>query len=116
MRIDRDDDGSGTDSGVFAARSGSEHTLLLNLDALRPLQPQQSESDDVQIGQRAGYEQAMCVLLDAAVAHLGETEDSLDDADEVLDALALLRQILGRWSKPLNELALPGIGAVAPDM
>src|SRR5436190_22619825 len=38
-----------------------------------------------QIGQRAGHEQAMSVLLQTAVAHLGKAEHPLDDPDDMLD-------------------------------
>jgi len=38
-----------------------------------------------QIGECAGHDQAMGVLLDPAIAHLDETEHSLDDPDRVFD-------------------------------
>src|SRR5437764_7808327 len=38
-----------------------------------------------QIGQRAGHEQAMGVLLEPAIAHLGKAEHPLDDPDRMLD-------------------------------
>jgi len=38
-----------------------------------------------QIGQRAGYEQAMSVLLEPAITHLGEAEHPLDDTDRMFD-------------------------------
>jgi hypothetical protein len=38
-----------------------------------------------QIGQRAGHDEAMSVLPEPAIAHLGEAEDPLDDPDRVLD-------------------------------
>jgi len=38
-----------------------------------------------QIGQRAGHEQAMGVLLEPAIAHLGKAEYPLDDPDRMLD-------------------------------
>jgi IS5 family transposase len=38
-----------------------------------------------QIGQRAGHEQAMGVLLQPAIAHLGKAEHPLDDPDRVFD-------------------------------
>src|SRR5215472_6895533 len=40
---------------------------------------------DKQIGERAGHEQAMSVLFEPAIAHLGEAEDPLDDPDWMLD-------------------------------
>ena len=55
------------------------------LDALRPWNSEQVVADDEQIGQRAGDEEAVRVLRDAAVAHLEETEDALDDADRMLN-------------------------------
>ena len=38
-----------------------------------------------QIGQCAGHEQAMGVLLQPAIAHLGKAEHPLDDPDRMLD-------------------------------
>src|SRR5215831_18808860 len=38
-----------------------------------------------QIGQRAGDKQAMEVLAQPAIAHLGKAEHSLDDPDRVFD-------------------------------
>ena len=40
---------------------------------------------DEQIGQRVGHDQAVGVLLQPAVAHLGEAEHPLDDADRMFD-------------------------------
>src|SRR5215468_9686359 len=40
---------------------------------------------DEQIGQRAGDEQTMEVLVQSAIAHLGKAEHPLDDADHVFD-------------------------------
>src|SRR5689334_25061570 len=39
-----------------------------------------------QVGQRAGHQQAMSVLLQPAIAHLGKAEHSLDDPDRMLDS------------------------------
>ena len=38
-----------------------------------------------QIGQRAGHEQTMSVLVEPAIAHLGKAEHPLDDPDRMLD-------------------------------
>jgi len=40
---------------------------------------------DKQIGQRAGHDQAVGVLVQPAIAHLGEAEHPLDDADRMFD-------------------------------
>src|SRR6516165_8225641 len=53
-----------------------------------------------QIGQRAGHQQAMRVLLQAAVAQLGEAEYPLDDPDRMLDPGAHFR--LGAVFRPLD--------------
>src|SRR6266851_5765011 len=129
---------STSNAGFFAARLGSEQVSLPIVDALRPLQSHQAVSHHVQIGERTGDEQAIRVLRDTAIAHLGEAEDALDDADGVLDsgahararpiddaltrlevfvaAPALLSKVFGRGSKSFDHLALPGVGAIAPDM
>ncbi len=54
-------------------------------DTLRLLAAQQMSAGDEQIGQRAGDQQAMRVLLQPAIAHLGKAEHPLDDPDRVLD-------------------------------
>jgi hypothetical protein len=38
-----------------------------------------------EIGQRAGYEQAMQVLRQSAIAHFGKAKHTLDDLDRMLD-------------------------------
>ena len=38
-----------------------------------------------QIGERAGHEQAVGVLLEPAIAHLGKAEHPLDDPDRMFD-------------------------------
>ena len=61
-----------------------------------------------QIGQRAGHEQAMSVLLETAIAHLGEAEHPLDDPDRMFDPRfregRLLARTLGlvRFFRPLD--------------
>ena len=46
---------------------------------------QQMAAANEQVGQRAGHQQAMGVLVEAATAQLGKAEDSLDDGDRMLD-------------------------------
>ena len=53
--------------------------------ALRLARRQQMAARHEQIGERAGDEQAMRVLVEAAVAHPGETKNPLDDEERVLD-------------------------------
>ena len=68
-------------------------------------------SDDEQIGERAGGEQAVRVFVQTAVAHLLETKHALDDAEHMLDAGAHLR--LRPVLRPLNLInAL--LEAIAP--
>jgi len=38
-----------------------------------------------EIGQRAGYEQAMQVLRQSAIAHFGKAKHTLDDPDRMFD-------------------------------
>jgi hypothetical protein len=38
-----------------------------------------------EVSERAGDEQAMCILFQPAIAHLGEAEHPLDDADRMFD-------------------------------
>ena len=64
-----------------------------SLDARIPLQSKQSMPNHVQIGQRTGHEQSIGVLRETAVAHLGKTEDALDDADGMLDLGPLVQAI-----------------------
>src|SRR4029077_5275343 len=59
-------------------------------DILCQLAAQQIPAGHKQIGQRAGYEQAMGVLLQPAIAHLGKAEHPLDDPDRMFDPGAYL--------------------------
>ena len=58
---------------------------MASLDARIPLQSQQLTSNHVQIGQRTGHEQSIRILHETAVAHLGESEDALDDQERMFD-------------------------------
>jgi len=51
----------------------------------RFLAAQQMPACREQIGQRAGHKEAMSVLRQSAIAHLGEAEHPLDDPDRMLD-------------------------------
>ena len=57
-------------------------------DTLRRLAAQEMPARHEQIGQRAGHEQAMSVLLQPAIAHLGKAEHPLDDPDRMFDRLS----------------------------
>ena len=46
---------------------------------------QQMASRHEQIGQSAGHQQTVGVLLQPAIAHLGEAEHPLDDPDRMFD-------------------------------
>src|SRR6266849_5587591 len=129
---------SASDSGFFAARSGSEQVSFPILDALRPLHSHQAVSHHVQIGERTGDEQPIRVFRNTAIAHLGEAKDSLDDADGVLDpgthararpidhaltrlevlvaAPALLSEVFRRGSKSFDHRALPGVSGYTGSM
>ncbi len=54
-------------------------------NGLRPYGSREPSSHEVQIGLRAGDEQAMGVLLKTAVADLGEVEHAFDDPEGVLN-------------------------------
>ena len=82
-------------------------------DRLRPRGSQQPSAHEVQIGQRTGDKEPMGVLLKTPVANLGEMEDALDDAKDVLDAAADLglHAILGALHlvyDPLIPIAAAG--------
>src|SRR5246500_5379993 len=77
-----------------------------------------------QIGQRASHEQAMGVLLQSAIAHLGKAEHPLDDADRMLDPSPHFG--LGTVFPPLDLIdntavtvaaigEIPGSGRMLPD-
>ena len=55
------------------------------VSALRQARLQQMAARHEQIGERAGDEQAVRVLVEPAVAGLGEAEDALDDEERVLN-------------------------------
>src|SRR5262245_20970395 len=55
-----------------------------SLKTLRLLQAQQAFAHHKEVGQRAGNHQAVPVLGESSVAHLGETEDPLDHSYRML--------------------------------
>ena len=57
--------------------------MLVSLDTRIPLQSQQTMPNSIEIGQRTGYEQSIGILHETAIAHLGETEDALDDQERI---------------------------------
>ena len=67
--------------GVFDACA----TYWRSAGTLRPVAAQQMTTCHEQIGQRTGYEQAVSVLLEPAITHLGEAEHPLDDPDRMFD-------------------------------
>ena len=77
-----------------------------------------------EIGQRAGYEQAMQVLRQSAIAHFGKAKHPLDDPDRMFDPGPHFG--FGAVFCPLgfiNYIAvtvaaigeIPGLGGVLPD-
>src|SRR5213076_914204 len=69
-----------------------------------------------QVGQRAGHEQAMRVLLQPAIAHLGKAEHPLYDPDRMFDPGPHFR--LGAVFRPLDlidntAVAVAVIGEIA---
>src|SRR5215475_14472679 len=69
-----------------------------------------------QIGQGAGHQQAMGILVEPAVAHLGKAEHPLDDPDRMLDPGAYLG--LGTVFRPLDlihhtAMAIAAIGEIS---
>jgi hypothetical protein len=77
-----------------------------------------------QIGQCADHDQAMRILLQSAVAHLGKAEHPLADPDRVLDPGPHFG--LGAVFRPLDLIhdaavavaaidEIPGLGSVLPD-
>ena len=61
-------------SGWFACRVA---------DSLGLCAAQQVAARDEQIGQSAGHQQTVGVLVEPAIAHLGEAEHPLDDPDRM---------------------------------
>src|SRR5882757_8611309 len=77
-----------------------------------------------QVGQRAGHQQAMSVLLEPAIAHLGKAEHPLDDPDDMLDPGPHFG--LGAIFRPLDLIdntavavaaigEIPSLGRMVPD-
>src|SRR5258706_5046265 len=90
---------------IFRSPERSSTAIAHASGATLPLFSQQVTSRQVQIGQRRCYEQTMCVLGQAAVAHFDKAEDALDDADRVLDLGAHPR--LGLVLPPLDYVDDP---------
>ena len=66
-----------------------------------------------QIGERAGHDEAMSVLFEPAIAHLGEAEDPLDDPDGMLDLGPHLR--FGAVFCPLDRVQDTAMAIAAVD-
>jgi len=80
-------------------------------DTLRLLATQQMAAGQEQIGQCAGYQQAVGVLREPAIAHLGEAEHPLHDPDRMFDPGPHFR--LGTVFRPLGLIDDAAV-AVAP--
>ena len=123
--------------GVLGAALGWLHGFAGQVPGtLRRLAAQEMPAGHEQIGQRAGHEQAMSVLLEAAIADLGEAEHSLDNADRMLDfgphfrfaavsrpldlidhaamSVAAIDEILGLWGVLPDHRPLTAVGLIAP--
>src|SRR6516164_9214475 len=68
--------------------------------SLRRRAAQQVAARDEQIGQSAGHQQTVGVLVEPAIAHLGEAKHPLDDPDRMFDPGPDLR--LGAIFRPLD--------------
>src|SRR5688572_17875480 len=102
---------SRTSARAILARSSSPFHFLQTLRLLF----QQMRSDNEQIGERAGDEEAVRVLLQAAVTHLLEAEYALDHAEHVLDSRTHsgLRAVLRPFDLVDNALeAIAPVGEV----
>ena len=68
---------------------------------------------DEQIGQRAGHDQAVGVLRQSAIAHLGEAEHPLDDPDRMFDPSPHFG--LGAVFRPLDLIDNTAVAVAAVD-
>src|SRR5215472_3003335 len=93
-------------------------------DTLRALATQEMAAHCEQIGQRAGHEEAMRVLLQSAIAHLGKAKHPLDDPDHMFNPGPHFG--LGAVFHPLDLIdntavavaaigEIPGLGRALPD-
>src|ERR1700747_2343384 len=80
---------------------------------LLPLAAQQMTTCHEQIGQRTGYEQAMSILLEPAITHLGEAEQPRDDPDRMFDRGP--RFGLGTIFRPLGLIDNAAVAVAAID-
>jgi len=84
LKISSAGDGAGV-VGRIGAASACLRGLQASADTLRRLAAQQMRARHEQIGQCAGHDQAMSVVLEPAITHLGESEHTLDDPDRMFD-------------------------------
>jgi hypothetical protein len=91
------------------------HLLPLRRAAgtLRPRESPEPPAHQVQIGQRTGDQQPVCVLRQALIASLHETEDALDDEQGMLDLGA--HAGLGNKRQEARTLMYDRIAAQLPD-
>ncbi len=69
--------------GLLGPHWASARFTGLVADTLRALATQQMAAPCEQIGQRTGHEEAMRILLQPAVAHLGKAKHPLDDPNHM---------------------------------
>ena len=80
---------------------------------LCPLAAQQMTTCHEQIGQCAGHDQAVSVLLEPAITHLGEAEHPLDDPDRMFNPGPDLR--LGAIFRALDLIHNTAVAVAAID-
>jgi len=117
-------------SAGLSDRRSAANAVLLSRSQERP-------SSEVKIGEAAGDEQPVGILVQPAIAHLRESKHALDDPDTMLDLRPYLRlgpiasflclidntamtispvgEVLCRWSMLADDMTLATIGLVAPD-
>src|SRR3954469_18097145 len=102
--------------GLDGAVCGVAARLVEAADRVPLSGPHQPSARDEQVGEGAGDEQTMRVLVQAAIAHLGKAENKLDHPDAVLELCPHLRfgSVLGLLSLVDHAaVSIPAVGEVA---
>ena len=128
-----------SEAGIQRSRAGSAGLpdRRSAADAALLSRSQERPSSEVKIGEAAGDEQPVGILVQPAIAHLHKSKHALDDPDAMLDLRPYLRlgpiasflclidntamtispvgEVLCRWSMLADDMTLATIGLVAPD-
>ncbi|KXK54720.1 MAG: hypothetical protein UZ07_CHB004002496, partial [Chlorobi bacterium OLB7] len=95
------------ESGDFARSGSIPRAISRSLDTPIPLDSEQVMPGHEEIGQGGHHEQAVAVLRQTSISHLGKAEHALDDEEGMLDLGPHLRLATVLLALPLGQRPVP---------